>query len=322
MAALWQTHHIISLQFADTPVIQTLTKAGLFDFEGLQNLQRLPADQQLAADLVVSPHTGGHLSSYYDGIQQFLNSQTDQSLTPQQQSDNLNQFIYAVRLGLVTGQLYTNTPLGQTPEQTNKQNQQFYQNLLSTSSFTAINAADFPTTLPGFYSSHLPTFNEGFTSGYLPAFQEIFNMATLPQFKEGFNSSNFPPYNEGYSGTPDLGTGHPDVVLFAIGLGVVYAPAVVATLGPEVGAALAVRSAVPAAAAAIGSLFATPAYNAPAINGGGNGLTPQDVVNLRFPSLNPAPEDSGPPGYAQFSLNPGALGIERPDRQWGPAEFS
>ena len=312
---LVQTHHIISLKFASDPVIKTLTNAGLFDIEGSQNLLSLPANQELAAELGVSPHTGGHLSSYYDGIEQFLGSQNSQNLTPQQLSGNVNQFINAVRTGLATGQLYTNTPLGQTPEQTNTQNRQFYQNLLGTSEFTAVNAVDFPTTLPGFSSSNLPAFIEGFGSSYLPPYQEVFDMAMLPPLTEGFNWPNVPPYQEGFSTTPELGMvhelgmGHPDGVLLPIALGVLYAPAVVAA-APEVAAAIAVRSAVPAAAAAIGSLFATPAYNAPAINDGGNGLTPQDVINLRFPTLNAGPESSSTPDYAQLSLNPGALGID------------
>src|SRR5262249_31335707 len=117
--AWFQVHHIISQQFSGNPTVQMLANNNLFDIQSSQNLVDLPSSRILAAILDVSPHNGGHLSSYYDGIENFLDAQNAPNLSPQDVSNNVNQFVDAVRLGLLTGQVYTNTPLGWTPEQTN-----------------------------------------------------------------------------------------------------------------------------------------------------------------------------------------------------------
>ena len=121
-----QEHHIIAQQFSSHPVIQRLAGANLFDIQSGQNLMWLPADRQQATTDSLSPHTGGHLSSYYEGTERFLASQNDPSLSIQDVSNNLNRFTNDLTIGLATGQLLTNTPSGLSRDQANQQNEQFY----------------------------------------------------------------------------------------------------------------------------------------------------------------------------------------------------
>src|SRR4051794_27004316 len=103
-------HHIVPQgdRFESHVVIQDLTYNGLFDIQSSFNKQELPADQETAELFDSSPHTGNHLSSYYNGVQNFLDAQID--LDRWDAANNLYDFVDAVRYGLVTGQVYANTP--------------------------------------------------------------------------------------------------------------------------------------------------------------------------------------------------------------------
>jgi hypothetical protein len=62
--AQFQIHHIIpqAEQFSSHPVILLLEQQeNLSIINSQNNLVRLPATQELAAELGQSPHTGGHL---------------------------------------------------------------------------------------------------------------------------------------------------------------------------------------------------------------------------------------------------------------------
>jgi hypothetical protein len=71
-------HHIISRQFAKD-YGEMLGKLGFDIFKSPENMIRLPRTAQDALDLMVaegiqhvSPHPGGHLSTYYDSIAEEL----------------------------------------------------------------------------------------------------------------------------------------------------------------------------------------------------------------------------------------------------------
>jgi hypothetical protein len=106
----------------------------------------------------VSPHSGGHLSSYYQGIgdfldsqQQLLNSHDNQTSGINDVSNNINNFVDALRTGLSTGGVYTNTPWLATPSQTNMVNGQYFADLQSRFSFTATDPGQFTT--PGYQAA-------------------------------------------------------------------------------------------------------------------------------------------------------------------------
>ncbi|MGQ0682923.1 AHH domain-containing protein [Bradyrhizobium sp.] len=66
-----QDHHIIPLDFSNNRVVILL--GGLFDINAPTNGIYLPADTELARTMGLSPHNGGPLDSYTNGIRDFLN---------------------------------------------------------------------------------------------------------------------------------------------------------------------------------------------------------------------------------------------------------
>src|ERR1700719_498526 len=74
MALDYQIHHVIPLIFGNNgnPVIDLLSKSGLFDLNDVDNLTAMPSDPALARALDISVHNGGHLSSYTKGVTDFL----------------------------------------------------------------------------------------------------------------------------------------------------------------------------------------------------------------------------------------------------------
>lgn len=98
----------------------------------------LPATRGLADDLKSSPHTGGHLGSYYAGFKDHLNavknsdefwagvagrgSQVDNAVS------DLNKLLAAAKYAQANGHLFPNTPTGMTPEQANQANKNWFEN--------------------------------------------------------------------------------------------------------------------------------------------------------------------------------------------------
>ena len=75
---VFQGHHVIEQQAAEkSRLIQFLIKNKLFDPDSDRNLLNLPADRQLAALLDVTPHNGGPLGQYSDGLNQQLDGLAD-----------------------------------------------------------------------------------------------------------------------------------------------------------------------------------------------------------------------------------------------------
>ena len=137
---VFQGHHIIEQQaFEESRLLQKLSEQGLFDRDGPHNMVNLPANQTLAAQLDVSPHTGGPLGEYSKGLRDALDELAD---TVDGQAAQLGDQAAAKRIGvrvegltdtlragLINGDLLTNTPQGMNPEQANARTRAFFGDL-------------------------------------------------------------------------------------------------------------------------------------------------------------------------------------------------
>lgn len=137
---VFQGHHVIEQQaFRDSKLLQALSKQGLFDLDGSRNMLNLPANQALAANLGVSPHTGGPLSDYSQEVRRQLTrlqSTADGQATlrgdqaaAQRIAARVNGLTDTLKVGLVNGDLVSNTPQGMTPEQANARIRTFFGDL-------------------------------------------------------------------------------------------------------------------------------------------------------------------------------------------------
>lgn len=133
---MFPTHHILPQHLAKHRVVRLL--ASRFDVEGIRNRMALPPKQRLADDLKSSPHTGGHLGSYYKGFSEYLDAveRTDEFKAGvagrQWQFDeiasDLNKLLAAAKYAQANGHLFANTPTGMTPEQANEANTKWFSN--------------------------------------------------------------------------------------------------------------------------------------------------------------------------------------------------
>lgn len=101
MAILWE-HHIIPQQCAGRQALEGI------DLNAPENLIYLPQSIELARKMGVSPHGGGHLSSYY-AICKFLDQMVGISDRSRRHAE-LRNLQDAMRLGLANGDLYSNNP--------------------------------------------------------------------------------------------------------------------------------------------------------------------------------------------------------------------
>lgn len=133
---MFPIHHILPQHLASHPVINFL--ANRFDIDGIRNRMALPATQELSELLKSSPHTGGHLGSYYDGFSDYLD-RVDRSdefkagvAGRQWQLDDvvsdLNKLLAAAKHAQANGHLFANTPTGMTREQANEANKKWFSN--------------------------------------------------------------------------------------------------------------------------------------------------------------------------------------------------
>jgi hypothetical protein len=126
----FQIHHIISQDVATyNPLIKALTATGYFNLNEDSNLIELPATQQLAEQLgsglpagSVSPHPGGPLGSYENGMAGYLGQLTVDNPAKWAQAQGGNpdalQFFRdqvtalqdSAARALYSGELFTNTP--------------------------------------------------------------------------------------------------------------------------------------------------------------------------------------------------------------------
>lgn len=101
MAILWE-HHIIPKNCAGHQALEGT------DIDAPENLIYLPQSTELARKMGVSPHSGGHLSSYYAECK-FLD-QIARIADPSRRHAELKNLRDAMRLGLANGDLYSNNP--------------------------------------------------------------------------------------------------------------------------------------------------------------------------------------------------------------------
>jgi hypothetical protein len=137
---VFQGHHVIEqAAFAQSRLLQSLSRSGLFDLHGPRNIINLPADQALAARMGLSPHPGGPLGAYTDELATALR---DLQMSPDGQATlrgdqaaaqriatRVNGLTDTLKVGLVNGDLVSNTPQGLTPEQANARIRTFFGDL-------------------------------------------------------------------------------------------------------------------------------------------------------------------------------------------------
>src|ERR1700760_1388905 len=101
MAILWE-HHIIPKRFEGHSALDGM------DIDDPSNLIYLPQSRQLAAEMGISPHPGGHLGSYY-AVERVLDEIAKIS-DPVRRQAEVRNLQDAMRLGLGNGDLYANDP--------------------------------------------------------------------------------------------------------------------------------------------------------------------------------------------------------------------
>jgi hypothetical protein len=136
----FQGHHVIEQgAHARSPLLQALSEQQLFDLHGPHNLLNLPVDRALATKLDLSPHPGGPLGGYSEGLQlqlRQLQQSPDGQATlrgdraaAERMAVRVNELTDTLKTGLVNGDLHSNTPQGMTREQANRQIRSFFGNL-------------------------------------------------------------------------------------------------------------------------------------------------------------------------------------------------
>lgn len=133
---MFHKHHILAQKFADHPVVEFL--AGRFAQDAVANLMALPSAQAIATDLSSSPHTGGHLGTYYNGFSDYLDSVqrserflaavAGDSRALDEVASDVNGLVAAAKFALANGHLFANTPKGMTAEKANAENQRWFDN--------------------------------------------------------------------------------------------------------------------------------------------------------------------------------------------------
>lgn len=136
----FQGHHVIEqAAFSESRLLQSLSRSGLFDLHGPRNILNLPADQALAAKMGLSPHPGGPLGAYSEALANRLERlelspdgqatlRGDQAAA-QRIAARVNGLTDTLKVGLVNGDLVSNTPQGMTPQQANAKIRAFHGDL-------------------------------------------------------------------------------------------------------------------------------------------------------------------------------------------------
>ena len=133
-------HHVLEQQtFGNDELLDALVDTGRVKKHAPENLLYMPRDQALATAFGVSPHGGGPIGDYQDGIALQLEklkltrdgmdalSGNDQALD--RMAGKVHRLGDTMTIGLVNGDLYTNTPLGANGDDIRKRTQYFNQNI-------------------------------------------------------------------------------------------------------------------------------------------------------------------------------------------------
>ncbi|KQR18035.1 XVIPCD domain-containing protein [Xanthomonas sp. Leaf148] len=155
---LFQDHHNIEQQtLKNSELLAKLQEVGKFHIHAPENRLFLPASPQLADAIGVTPHSGGPLAEYQNGMLERLErlqSTRDGRLALSGDTDAIDrvakrveQLRDTVKVGLINNDLNTNTPVGELPAQTNQRVRQFFRDI------------------PAYYQSHAQQIDDlkGFT---------------------------------------------------------------------------------------------------------------------------------------------------------------
>ncbi|MDV0439817.1 XVIPCD domain-containing protein [Xanthomonas sacchari] len=137
---LFQDHHNIEQQtLKNSELLAKLQEVGKFHIHAPENRLFLPASPQLADALGVTPHSGGPLAEYQKGMLERLNriqSTRDGQAALMGDPDAMDrvakrveQLRDTVKVGLINGDLNTNTPVGELPAQTSQRVRQFFKDI-------------------------------------------------------------------------------------------------------------------------------------------------------------------------------------------------
>jgi hypothetical protein len=137
---LFQDHHNVEQQtLKNSELLAKLQSAGKFHIHAPENRLFLPASPELAQELGVTPHSGGPLAEYQNGMLERLNRiQSTQDGRAALRGDpdamdrvakRVEQLRDTVKVGLINGDLNTNTPVGEVPAQTNLRVRQFFRDI-------------------------------------------------------------------------------------------------------------------------------------------------------------------------------------------------
>lgn len=113
-------HHIILERFRGHDAFRGVDKQ-MFDIDSPANRIYLPADQELAAKLRVSPHSGRHVSSYSKSVKEKLD-EIATTPDPRDRAAEIRTLIDAMRVGFANGDLYTNMPIDKTRQEVDRSN--------------------------------------------------------------------------------------------------------------------------------------------------------------------------------------------------------
>ncbi|QDI04242.1 hypothetical protein E4A48_11530 [Xanthomonas cerealis pv. cerealis] len=137
---LFQDHHNIEQQtLKNSELLDELQRAGKFDIHAPENRLFLPANPAFAQTMGITPHSGGPLGEYQYGMLSQLRlierSRDGQAMLEGDPTalDRVVQRVEhlrdTVKVGLINGDLNTNTPVGLTPAQTNQKVQDFFRDI-------------------------------------------------------------------------------------------------------------------------------------------------------------------------------------------------
>ncbi|MFB9037949.1 XVIPCD domain-containing protein [Xanthomonas arboricola] len=155
---LFQDHHNIEQQtLKNSELLAKLQETGRFDIHARENRLFLPSDPQFAQALDITPHSGGPLGAYQDGVIERLDDlQATRDGRAALRGDpealdrvaqRVEQLRDTIKVGLINGDLNTNTPVGLTSTQASAKVQNFFRDT------------------PGYHQAHAPQIDalKGFT---------------------------------------------------------------------------------------------------------------------------------------------------------------
>lgn len=133
----FQDHHAIEQQtLKNSELLAKLQQSERFNIHAVENRIFLPASPELADALGITPHSGGPLRAYQDGMLEWLDEIQEtrdgkaaiagDPAALDRVAKRVEQLRDTVRAGLINGDLYTNTPLGQTPASTSQSVRKFF----------------------------------------------------------------------------------------------------------------------------------------------------------------------------------------------------